>query len=218
MRYEKLSARSSERQKPAVDKRGHGSLKAVFHQAGGSAAHAHDHLPERRIYAPTILKTSAKPPATAPSLKYALGNFSFGDYFKEEAISWAWEYITKVLEIPEERLYVTVYQDDDEAERIWHEKIGLPMEKIFRMGKEDNFWEAGIDGPCGPCSEILLRPWTRIRLWQARLHRRLRLRQIHGSSGTLYSPSSSRHEDGTYTPSCPDEHRHRHGTWSVWRL
>lgn len=83
-----------------------------------------------------------------------LGNFSFGDYFKEEAISWAWEYITKVLEIPEERLYVTVYQDDDEAERIWHEKIGLPMEKIFRMGKEDNFWEAGIDGPCGPCSEI----------------------------------------------------------------
>lgn len=83
-----------------------------------------------------------------------LGNFSFGDYFKEEAISWAWEYITNVLEIPEERLYVTVYQDDDEAERIWHEKIGLPMEKIFRMGKEDNFWEAGIDGPCGPCSEI----------------------------------------------------------------
>lgn len=83
-----------------------------------------------------------------------LGNFSFGDYFKEEAIEWAWEYITKVLEIPQEKLFVTVYQDDDEAEKIWHEKIGLPMEKIFRMGKEDNFWEAGIDGPCGPCSEI----------------------------------------------------------------
>ena len=83
-----------------------------------------------------------------------LGNFSFGDYFKKEAIPWAWEYFTKVLEIPEEKLYVTVYEDDDEAEKIWHEDVGLPMEKIFRFGKEDNFWEAGIDGPCGPCSEI----------------------------------------------------------------
>ena len=83
-----------------------------------------------------------------------LGNFSFGDYFKKEAIPWAWEYFTKVLEIPEEKLFVTVYEDDDEAERIWHEDVGLPMEKIFRFGKDDNFWEAGIDGPCGPCSEI----------------------------------------------------------------
>ncbi len=83
-----------------------------------------------------------------------LGNFSFGDYFKEDAIKWAWEFVTTVLEIPEERLFVTVYQDDDEAEEIWHKVVGLPMEKIYRMGKEDNFWEAGIDGPCGPCSEI----------------------------------------------------------------
>ncbi len=83
-----------------------------------------------------------------------LGNFSFGDYFKKEAIPWAWEFFTKVLEIPEEKLYVTVYEDDDEAEKIWHEVVGLPMEKIFRFGREDNFWEAGIDGPCGPCSEI----------------------------------------------------------------
>lgn len=83
-----------------------------------------------------------------------LGNWSFGEYFKKEAIEWAWEYVTKVLEIPEERLFVSVYEEDDEAEKIWHEHIGLPMEKIFRMGKEDNFWEAGIDGPCGPCSEI----------------------------------------------------------------
>ena len=83
-----------------------------------------------------------------------LGNWSFGDYFKEEAISWAWEFCIDVLKLPEERLFVSVYEDDDEAERIWHEKIGLPMSKIFRMGKEDNFWEAGIDGPCGPCSEI----------------------------------------------------------------
>ena len=83
-----------------------------------------------------------------------LGNFSFGDYFKKEAIPWAWEYFTKVLEIPEEKLYVTVYEDDDEAAKIWHEDVGLPEEKIFRFGREDNFWEAGIDGPCGPCSEI----------------------------------------------------------------
>ncbi|MBR7007198.1 MAG: alanine--tRNA ligase [Ruminococcus sp.] len=83
-----------------------------------------------------------------------LGNFSFGDYFKEDAIAWAWEYCTKVLELPEDRLYISVYEDDDEAEKIWHEKVGVPMDHIFRMGKEDNFWEAGTDGPCGPCSEI----------------------------------------------------------------
>ena len=83
-----------------------------------------------------------------------LGNFSFGDYFKEDAIAWAWEYVTKVLEIPEDRLYVSVYQEDQEAADIWHNKVGLPKEKIVFMGKEDNFWEAGIDGPCGPCSEI----------------------------------------------------------------
>ena len=83
-----------------------------------------------------------------------LGNFSFGDYFKEEAISWAWEFCVDVLKLPTERLYVSVYENDDEAEKIWHEKIGVPMDHIFRMGKEDNFWEAGTDGPCGPCSEI----------------------------------------------------------------
>jgi len=82
-----------------------------------------------------------------------LGNFSFGDYFKKEAIPWAWEFMTKVLEIPEELLYVSVYEDDDEAYDIWHKDVGLPKEKIFRMGKEDNFWEHGT-GPCGPCSEI----------------------------------------------------------------
>lgn len=81
-----------------------------------------------------------------------LGNFSFGDYFKEEAIPWAWEFLTKVLEIPEERLSVSVYLDDDEAKDIWI-KTGVPAERIYKMGKEDNFWEIGA-GPCGPCSEI----------------------------------------------------------------
>ena len=82
-----------------------------------------------------------------------LGDFSFGDYFKKEIIPWAWEYVTKVLEIPEDKLYATVYLDDDEAYDIWHNDIGLSEDRIFRMGKEDNFWEHGT-GPCGPCSEI----------------------------------------------------------------
>lgn len=82
-----------------------------------------------------------------------LGNFSFGDYFKQEAIPWAWEFVTKVLEIPEDRLYVTIYEDDDEAGEIWHKTVGLPQDRIVKMGKADNFWEHGT-GPCGPCSEI----------------------------------------------------------------
>ncbi len=82
-----------------------------------------------------------------------LGNFSFGDYFKEEIIPWSWEFLTEVMEIPEDRLYVSVYQDDEEALKIWNEKVGLDKSKIFKMGKADNFWEHGL-GPCGPCSEI----------------------------------------------------------------
>ena len=82
-----------------------------------------------------------------------LGNFSFGDYFKHEAIAWSWEFLTKVLEIPADRLYPSVYQDDDEAFDIWNKEIGVDKDRIFRFGKEDNFWEHGA-GPCGPCSEI----------------------------------------------------------------
>nr|MBQ4318324.1 alanine--tRNA ligase [Clostridia bacterium] len=82
-----------------------------------------------------------------------LGNFSFGDYFKREAIEWAWEFITKVLELPEDKLWVTIYLDDDEAYDIWAKEIGVNPEHIVRLGKEDNFWEHG-SGPCGPCSEI----------------------------------------------------------------
>lgn len=82
-----------------------------------------------------------------------MGNFSFGDYFKKEAITWAWEFITEWLEIPEDRIWVTVYESDDEAYGLWKNMIGFPEEKIVRLGKEDNFWEIGL-GPCGPCSEI----------------------------------------------------------------
>ena len=82
-----------------------------------------------------------------------LGNFSFGDYFKHEAIAWSWEFLTKVVGREEDRLYPSVYESDDEAFDIWNKEIGIPKEKIFRFGKEDNFWEHG-SGPCGPCSEI----------------------------------------------------------------
>lgn len=82
-----------------------------------------------------------------------LGNFSFGDYFKEEVIPWAWEFITEVLKMPKDKLYVTIYLDDDEAFEIWKNKTDIDTSRIFRLGKEDNFWEHGA-GPCGPCTEI----------------------------------------------------------------
>ena len=82
-----------------------------------------------------------------------LGNFSFGDYFKREALNWSWEFLTKVVGLDPDRLYPSVYVDDDEAFQIWNKEIGIPAERIFKFGKEDNFWEHGA-GPCGPCSEI----------------------------------------------------------------
>lgn len=82
-----------------------------------------------------------------------LGNFSFGDYFKAEIIPWAWEFITKELEIPKDKLYVTIYHEDDEAFDIWTKSTDVDASRIFRLGKEDNFWEIGV-GPCGPCTEI----------------------------------------------------------------
>jgi len=88
-----------------------------------------------------------------------LGNFSFGDYFKREAIHWAWEFLRGVLKLPADRLTITVYLDDDEAYNIWHDEIKVPADRIARMGEDDNFWPAGApthgpDGVCGPCSEI----------------------------------------------------------------
>ena len=83
-----------------------------------------------------------------------LGNFSFGDYFKEEAIEFAWEFLTEVLKLDKDKLWITVYKDDDEAEEIWKNKIGIDPKRIARLGDEDNFWSMGDTGPCGPCSEI----------------------------------------------------------------
>ena len=83
-----------------------------------------------------------------------LGNFSFGDYFKKEAIAFAWDFLTNELKVPKEKLYVTVHYSDDEALKIWNEEIGLDKNRIFKKGDKDNFWEMGEFGPCGPSSEI----------------------------------------------------------------
>ncbi len=84
-----------------------------------------------------------------------LGNFSFGDYFKQEAVEWGWEFVTRVLNLPKSSLWVSIYEDDDEAHEIWHRTVGLPAERIVRLSKKDNFWgPAGLSGVCGPCSEI----------------------------------------------------------------
>ena len=84
-----------------------------------------------------------------------LGNFSFGDYFKHEAIAWSWEFLTQVVGLDPNRLYPSIYQDDDEAFDIWNKEIGIPADRIFRFGKEDNFWEHGA-GPCGPCLRFIM--------------------------------------------------------------
>ncbi|MFU8794386.1 MAG: alanine--tRNA ligase, partial [Dethiobacteria bacterium] len=84
-----------------------------------------------------------------------LGNFSFGDYFKEEAIAWAWDLVLNGYRLPVERLWVSIYEEDEEAYKIWNNNIGVPSDRIVRLGKEDNFWEIGL-GPCGPCSEIYI--------------------------------------------------------------
>jgi len=91
-----------------------------------------------------------------------LGNFSFGDYFKKESIFWGWEFLTEIMGIPKERLWITIYKDDDEAFDIWNKTIGVPSERIVRMGMDSNFWMMGETGPCGPCSEILYDQGTNV--------------------------------------------------------
>ncbi len=128
-----------------------------------------------------------------------LGNFSFGDYFKKEAIKWAWEYVTDVIKMPKDRLWISVYEDDDEAAQLWQSEAGVPADRIVRMGKEDNFWEAGTDGPCGPCSEIYFdrgpefgcgKPDCKVGCDCDR----------YMEFWNLVFTQFERHEDGTYTP------------------
>ena len=92
-----------------------------------------------------------------------MGNFSFGDYFKEKAIPWAWEYVTEHLGFDGDRLWITVHTSDDEAEEIWHDAVGVPIERIQRLGDADNFWQMGDTGPCGPVLGAAHRPRRRVR-------------------------------------------------------
>ncbi|MES2745756.1 MAG: alanine--tRNA ligase-related protein, partial [Bdellovibrionota bacterium] len=85
-----------------------------------------------------------------------LGNFSFGDYFKKDAIRYAWDFITNELKLPVDKIYVTVYKDDDEAALIWEKEIGVDPKRIYRFGEKDNFWSMGDTGPCGPCTELFV--------------------------------------------------------------
>nr|MDA8423361.1 alanine--tRNA ligase-related protein [Nitrospiraceae bacterium] len=85
-----------------------------------------------------------------------LGNFSFGDYFKKDAIAFAWDFLTEVVKLPKEKLWVTIYKDDDEAFQLWQDVARIPSERIVRLGEKDNFWSMGDTGPCGPCSEIII--------------------------------------------------------------
>ena len=131
-----------------------------------------------------------------------LGNFSFGNYFKKEAISWAWEFLTKVLELDTDKLYVTIYPDDKEAYDYWHNMIGLADERIFKF--DDNFWEIG-EGPCGPDSEIFydLGPG----LWQTDMHCRLRLRPLSGNLESRLYPVQP-HQRRQVRTAGQEEHRY----------
>ena len=145
-----------------------------------------------------------------------LGNFSFGDYFKQDAIKYAWEYLTQVLKLPTEKLWVTVYAEDDEAYDIWHNDIGVPKERIVRIGDNkgaryasDNFWAMGDTGPCGPCTEIFYDHGRRHRRRPARLARRRR-RPLHRNLEQrvhAVQPRRSRHD----ASAAQAVGRHRHG-------
>lgn len=127
-----------------------------------------------------------------------LGNFSFGDYFKKEIIPWAWTFCTEVLNMPPERLYVSVYQEDDEAYDIWRREVGLAADRIYRMGKEDNFWEHGT-GPCGPCSEIYFDRGVAYGCGSEACHVGCDCDR-YVEFWNLVFTQFNREEDGTYTP------------------
>ena len=146
-----------------------------------------------------------------------LGNFSFGDYFKRDAINYAWELLTEVYKLPADKLWATVYAEDDEAYDIWTKEIGVPAERIVRIGDNkgaryasDNFWMMGDTGPCGPCTRDLLRPRP-ARSPAARRARPTRTATATSRSGTTCSCSSTATTAGVDAPAAQAERRHRHG-------
>jgi alanyl-tRNA synthetase len=110
-----------------------------------------------------------------------LGNFSFGDYFKEDAIAFAWELLTEGYGLPADKLWVSIHDSDDEAEKLWINKVGFPKERIVRLGDKDNFWAMGDTGPCGPCSEIHIDQGEEVGCGEAGLRGGLRLRPLSGA-------------------------------------
>ena len=140
-----------------------------------------------------------------------LGNFSFGDYFKEGAIAMAWELLTEHYHLPPERLWATVYHEDDEARPPLGEDRRAAAERIVRLGEKDNFWAMGDTGPCGPCSEIIYRPGRRDGLRPGLRHRQMRLRPISGDLEPgvhAVQPGPGRHPGSA----AQTQHRHRHGS------
>ena len=145
-----------------------------------------------------------------------LGNFSFGDYFKEEAIAWAWEYLIDVVKLPKEKLWITIFKDDNEAFEIWNKKMKVPQDRIVRMGEKSNFWMMGETGPCGPCSEILYdqgegtgcgRPECDIHCDCDR----------HLEIWNLVFTQFDRDESGKLTSAGQAQHRYRHGAGAAHR-
>ena len=132
------------------DQLGDGSVKTIFYRTGDPAETQSDNLSEMYPYR---RYRECRKTARHGTFFEMLGNFSFGDYFKNEAIEWSWEFLTEVVGLDPDRLYPSIYEEDEEAFEIWNKKMGIPAERIFRFGKADNFWEHG-SGPCGPCSEI----------------------------------------------------------------
>ncbi len=139
-----------------------------------------------------------------------LGNFSFGDYFKKEAIEYAWEFLTREVKLPADKLWVTVYKDDDEAFELWRTVVGVPADRIVRLGEKDNFWSMGDTGPCGPCSEILIDQGPEMSCGKpgcavgCDCDRYLEI-------WNLVFMQYNRDETGKLTPAAEAEHRHGHG-------
>ena len=142
-----------------------------------------------------------------------LGNFSFGDYFKEDAIKFCWEFLTEELKLDKERLYITIYKDDDEAGELWQKVAGVPPERIFRLGEKDNFWSMGDTGPCGPCSEVHYDQGEEVGLRPELRHRQNATATATWKIWNLVFMQYDQAEDGTRSEPTPSVHRPR-----VWAL